>query len=102
MKNTGNSWEVTREEAIEKVGLEAVEKVEATNCEWSSGGGQSFGEHDTIQTWQAYLPIKNNDKYDGIYAVYFVEDSAFIGADGNLIEDLSNIDWQISHYIING
>lgn len=101
MKNTGNGWEVTRKEAIEKVGLEVVEKVEATNCEWSSGGGKSFGEHDTTQTWKAYLPIKNNDEYESIYAVYLVEDSEFIGANGDPIDDLSNINWEISHYVIS-
>ena len=101
MKNTGYGWKATREEAIKEVGLEAVEKVESMSCEWSSGGGQSLGEHDTTQTWKAYLPLKDNDKHEAIYAVYLVEDNEFFGFRGDPIEDLSNIDWQISHYIIN-
>ena len=101
MKNTGNGWEVTRDEAIEMVGLEAVEKVESMNCEWSNGGGKSFGEHDTTQTWKARLHLKNNDEHEEIYAVYLVEDSEFIDADGGPIEDLSNINWEISHYVIS-
>lgn len=101
MINTGNGWQVTREEAVEMVGLEAVEEVKSMNCEWSSGGGKAMGEHDTTQVWKAYMSLENNDKYEAIYAVYLVEDSEFIGADGEPIEDLSNIDWQISHYIIN-
>lgn len=100
MKNTGNGYEVTRDEAIEMVGLEAVDQVERTNCEWSSGGGKAMGEHDTTQTWKAFLPLKNNE-YEAIYAVYVVSDDEFIGADGELVEDLSNIDWKISHYVIN-
>lgn len=101
MKNLGNSWEVTREEAIEKFGLEIVEEVEGLNCEWHNGGGKAMGEYDTTQTWKASLPIENNDEYERISAVYFVEDSEFIDSFGEPIEDLSNIDWQISHYEIS-
>lgn len=100
MKNTGNGWEVTREEAIEKVGLKVVEEVESENCEWHSGGGQAMGEYDTIQTWVARISIQNNPDWETIEAVYFVDDSDFFEEDGEAIEDLSNIHWEISHYEI--
>jgi len=100
MEYIGYGWKVTREEAIEKVGIEAVERVEAENCEWNSGGGKMFGEHDTTQTWNSRISIKNNEEYEAIYAIYFVEDEEFIDSDGDPIEDLSNIYWKISHYVI--
>jgi len=100
MENTGNGWKVNRVEAIQMVGLYAVENVEAENCEWASGGGQAFGEYDTTQTWKAYLSLDNNTEHDGIYAIYYVEDSEFVDDDGETIE-LDNIIWLIDHYVID-
>lgn len=99
MENTGNGTKVNRKEAIELVGLEAVENVESLNCEWSSGGGQAFGEYDTTQTWKATESL-NDNTYDYIDAIYYVEDKEFIDSNGVAIEDLSNIDWEIDHYVL--
>jgi hypothetical protein len=108
MKNTGNGWQVNREEAIAWVGEANVDAVERKNCEWSSGGGKSQGEHDTMQRWTAYHKCTGDgvDK-DGvaisdlsITAVYFVDDSEFVDSDGDPVA-LDNINWEISHYIID-
>lgn len=103
MENTGNGVKCNREEAVKLVGEENVKAVESDNCEWSSGGGKAMSEIDTVQTWTArhLCDRKGTDGVDVmITAVYHVDDSEFFDADGDPIEDLSNIDWQISHYLI--
>ena len=54
----------------------------------------------TSRTWKAYLSLDNNTEHDGIYAVYYVEDSEFVDDDGETIE-LDNIIWLIDHYVID-
>ena len=103
MENTGNGIKCNRSEAVKLVGEKNVDAVERENCEWSSGGGKAMGEHDTMQTWTAHRVCKGKGE-DGvdvtITAVYHVMDDEFIDADGDPIEDLSNINWEISHYMI--
>lgn len=86
---------LTREQAVERVGEQNVSRVESENCEWYQG--------DEYQTWRASVICKGAGE-DGVdvslYAVYHVYDYEFLDSDGDPIEDLSNIDWQIDHYIV--
>jgi hypothetical protein len=103
MESTGNGVKCNRKEAVKLVGEKNVSAVEGENCEWSSGGGKSNGDYDTVQTWKARHVCKGagTDGVDVVItAVYHVDDDEFIDSGGDPIEDLSNIDWEIDHYLI--
>jgi hypothetical protein len=91
----------TREEAIQLVGIEAVKAVEKENCEWDSGGGEAMGIHDTVQTWRATSKLPEDSQWQCIYSVYYVHDEEFINSFGDPIDDLSDINWRIDHYLLD-
>lgn len=88
---------LTRNQAIERVGEKAVIDVEAKNCE-PTGRLQSCWD-DTIEYMASV--ICKEDGYDVCLDVYYYpEKKSFIDSDGEPIEDLGNINWQIAHYEI--
>lgn len=96
MENTGNGIKCNRDEAVKLVGESHVDAVERTNCEYYSNDGMG------TQHWTAHELCEGKGE-DGIdvtlTAHYFVDDDEFF-SDGEPIEDLSNIDWQIAYYTI--
>ena len=93
--------QLTREQAIQIAGIEAVEKVEAMGCEPTNRVGYNGAGHgDELTEWSA--SVKATDK-DGtpvrLIAYYYTnneEDQAMAdaGSDGSVI------DWEISHYSV--
>jgi len=82
---------LTREQAIEIVGVDVVEKLETENCEYSRNRNNS-----SIQEWTSHLKIDNECEFSRITAHYFVTDEEIKEAK----DDLSNIDWKINHYSV--
>jgi hypothetical protein len=70
-----------------------VSKAEAENCEPTS---QLQDDNDTTIEYKA--SALSNDKRSGVDVFYYPEKSEFVGEDGEPIDDLGNIDWQIDHY----
>lgn len=90
--NNINIEKLTREQAIELVGINNVEAVESENCDYDS-----IDEFGTTQ-WSSYIelddPIEFDEwEYHGIAAYYFVEQE-----DLDECEQLDEIDWKISYY----
>ena len=84
---------LTREQAIEKVGLEAVKKAEAVNAEPTNG---RLGDD-----WEFAVSV-NAIAADGfpviLTAVYYQPQAALevIGEDG----DMGALDWEVNHYTV--
>lgn len=83
---------MTREEAIERVGVELVEDVEATACD--------FTNRITDGTeWDGYVEFsassRRNDEGDFVVAYYYQKEQ-----DVDSVEDLGSLDWEIDHYEI--
>lgn len=91
---------LTREEAIEKVGLENVEDVETENGEPTS---RLMPDGDTRIEYSAsvFCPGRGEDGVDvTLTAFYYPDESEFLDADGEPLEDLSLIDWEIEFYTV--
>lgn len=89
--------DLTRDEAIALLGTAAIGALERENCEPTS---RLMPEPNTTQEWVSKIGIKLGDYDISLLAYYYPENSDFFGDDGELIEDLSNINWQIDHYEI--
>lgn len=92
-------YDVSRREAIKRVGLDNVLKVEAENCEPTN---RLQDDNDTTIEYKASIACKELvTGYDVILEAYYYPDkSEFYGPDGEPIEDLGNIDWEIDRYVI--
>lgn len=79
---------MTREQAIERVGIELVEAVEKENCD--------FTNRITNGTeWQGYCEFSASLKNDlGTVVVYYYQKEEDVDA----TEDLGSLDWEIDHY----
>jgi len=87
---------LTREQAIEKVGIEAVEKVDAENCEPTNRVGFNGDcQGDDLTEWSASIKVG-----DSVLVAYYYtsneQDQVMADYDG----DGSAIDWTIDHYAI--
>jgi len=78
---------LTRDQAIELTSADTVDKLDAENCEYRGG--------DDYQEWTAGVVIEGVDVLE---AHYYQPKSAFTKADGEEVEDLSDLDWKIDHY----
>jgi hypothetical protein len=92
-------YDVSRREAIKRVGLDNVLKIESENCEPTN---RLLGDGDTTIEYKASIACKElGTGYDVILEAYYYPDqSEFLDADGEPIEDLGNIDWEIDRYVI--
>jgi len=87
---------LTREQAIEQVGLSTVERVENQNCEPTGRVGYNGAvQGDSETEWSASVRTS-----DGILIVYYYtsleDDECMAAQDG----DGSAIDWEIAGYEI--
>jgi hypothetical protein len=81
---------LNREQAIEIAGIDAVEAVEAMNCEYTNrvtNGTEWHGYDEFSATYDI-------DDYATLTAYYFVASD-----DLKDVEDLSDINWKIEYYI---
>ena len=88
---------LTREQAIELVGLAAVEAVERMDCECTSRvtAGTDWEGYDE---WEATLYLDGEFSY--ISAVYFQRsEDTCVNEDGEY-PDLSSLDWTVDHFEI--
>jgi predicted DNA-binding protein len=92
-------YDVSRREAIKRVGLDNVLKVESENCEPTN---RLQDENNTTIEYKASIACKElGTGYDVILeAYYYPDESEFLDANGEPIEDLGNIDWEIDRYVI--
>lgn len=86
---------MTREEAINAVGLELVEQAERDNCDFTC--------HLTEGSkWRGYTEFAGfsdyNENMERVVAYYYQPDEVLeeMRADGNT--DLGGLDWEIDHY----
>jgi hypothetical protein len=87
---------LTREQAIELVGIEAVEKVEAENCEPSNRVGFNGAcQDDDLTEWSASVKVG-----DRVLTAYYYTDNEQDEAMAENDGDGSAIDWTIDHYSI--
>lgn len=91
---------LTREQAIQIVGIGAVEKVEAKGCEPT--GGVGFGgacQGDDLTEWAASVAASDKDGCPVSLTAYYYTDN---DADQSMADagDGSVIDWEIAHYAV--
>jgi hypothetical protein len=93
---------MNREQAIQTLteyGLTAKEAealvttAESDNCESTS---RLRNDNDTTIEYRGSAVAANG--YTGVSVFYYPDESEFLDAFGNPIEDLSNINWEIDHY----
>ena len=92
--------QLTREQAIEIVGIEAVKKVEAENCEPTGRVGFNGAcQGDDLTEWSASVAASDKEGYPVRLVAYYYtdndEDQAMADAG-----DGSVINWEISHYAV--
>lgn len=93
--------DLSREQAIDQVGLDAVNNVERKNCAPTNRVGYN-GEHqgDDLTEWRASVTCKDNAGNDATLEVYYyttnADDKVIADCDG----DGSSIDWDIQGYEI--
>jgi hypothetical protein len=93
---------LTREQAIDEVGINVVKAVESENCEPTNR--VLNGEDNNIyEEWEAKVWVKEGD-LDGIptflSAFYFPKKEEFYDEDG-FPKDLDDVDWEIEYYTVS-
>lgn len=71
---------------------EVITAAETSNCEPTSRCQPS---HDTTIEFAAHATL---DGVRGVSVYYYPDEDEFIGVDGEPIDDLGRIDWQIAKY----
>lgn len=92
---------MNKEQAIEIVGIDAIEALEAENCEPTNRVGyRGLAGGDQLTEWAASVTCKDKDGNDCCVTAYYYtsndEDKAIADADG----DGSAIVWEIDRYEI--
>lgn len=88
---------ITREQAIELVGLDAVERVDAEHCECTNIVGYNGAcQGDELTEWAADVDLPDDLTIRAYYYTTNEQDQAMTDADG----DGAAIDWEISGYEI--
>jgi hypothetical protein len=83
---------LTREQAIEIVGIDAVNKVDAENCDFTNRVCQGDDEVE----FSGSVSAVDKDGYDVSVIAYYYQDASDV--DG--CDDLGNLDWEIEGYEI--
>ena len=84
---------LTREQAIEMVGLELVEKVESMNCDFTN---RIQTDGDTAVEFSAGINFIDKDGYRRTLTAYYYQDPRDLDA----TDDLGSLDWEVSGYEI--
>lgn len=99
IKNQDGDWiellkvkEMTREQVVERMGLEMVESAESDNCDFTNRvmNGTAW---DGWTEFAGYS--KANEEGERVVAYYYQKNE-----DLDATEDLGSLDWEIDHYEI--
>ena len=95
--------ELTREQAIKRAGIAAVEAVEAENCEPTGRCGYNGAcQDDALIEWSASVKAVDSDGDEVALIVYYYTDQADSDAMDAAYGDGSVIDWTVYGYEIRG
>ena len=86
--------DLTREQAVNIVGEEAVERVEAENCDFTSCLMPS-GWEDQVEFASSVLCVDRQGQECVLRAYYYQDADSVAG-----VEDLSHLEWEIHGYEI--
>lgn len=93
MSKKGN---LTREQAIAIVGINAVNAAEAKGCDPTNRVGYNGAyQGDDLIEWRASAIAIDDYGHDCVVSVYYYTSQEEIDAAG---DDLSNVDWEIHGY----
>lgn len=82
---------LTREQAIQAVGAELVEKLDSVNCDFT--GRQQTDGDDTVEFSASIQVPENDERYTTLIAYYYQPSQ-----DIEDVEDLSNLRWTVAGY----
>lgn len=85
--------DLTREQAIEAAGLEAVEKVEAMNCDFNN---RVQTDGDTAVEFEACVDFIDSEGAERSLTAYYYQEQEELDE----VEDMGNLDWEIEGYEI--
>lgn len=83
---------LTREQAIEVVGLNFVEQVESAPCDFSS----SVSNDGTVEFIATVKAGVDEDGFKLTISAYYYQDADAVDA----TEDISDLNWTVSHYTV--
>lgn len=83
---------ITREEAIQRLGLKAVELVEAQNCELTG----RITENGSLEFRSSMRFVEHDTEEEVCLEVYYYQDRDKVEA----VEDLSDLNWKVAGYQI--
>jgi hypothetical protein len=87
---------MTREQAIALVGESEVDRLERENCEPTS---RCQTDGDEAVEFSASIITKDTKGEDFTLVAYYYQDQESLdGPDGEGVEDLSNLDWEINGF----
>ena len=92
---------LTREQAIETVGADAVNRVDREGCEPTNRVGYNGAcQGDDLTEWSASVSCKDKDGNECVLLAYYYTDNDDDQAIGDADGDGSAIDWEIAGYEI--
>lgn len=89
---------LSREEAILKAGIAAIEKLDNENCVATN---RVMGDHSDLVEYAASVKVdieEDGDTYEYTLTAYYYPTAAELEAAG---DDLANVDWSIEGYTLN-
>lgn len=87
---------LTREQAIAAVGLQAVEKLDRANCDFTNRVGYNGTcQGDEEVEFSTSAAAENTDGYDVRLVAYYYQDADAVDDSG---DDLSSLEWEIAGY----
>lgn len=84
------STKLTREQAVAQVGSEAVDKVDAENCDFTN---RLLPDNSRVE-FSASVPCEDKDGYECTLLAYYYQDADDLVG----VEDLSDLTWTIAGY----
>lgn len=88
---------LSREEVVEILGEEAVNKVESENCDFTNAVSAELDCNNEVE-FSATYTIKQEDPEWGFISItaYYYQDKDVVAE----TEDLGNLDWEVRHFTI--
>lgn len=83
---------LTREQAINEVGKNAVEQVEASPCDYSN----RVTNDGTVEFIATIKAGKDEDGFNRTISAYYLQDSEVVDS----CNDISDLNWTVDHYTV--